>query len=138
MLLGKTDSGKVFIVEAKAHLDEMALPGTQALGASRKKILSSLEETKTSLRIPVTIDWSTTFYQYANRLAHLYLIRTLNKIDSYLVFIYFLNDTEVNGPRSVDEWKAGIKVLKMSLGLNRSHRLSNYIIEVFIDITQLP
>ncbi len=46
--LGNTDSGKVFIVEAKAHLDEMASLGTQASGASREKILSSLEETKAS------------------------------------------------------------------------------------------
>ncbi len=32
------------------------------------------------------------FYQYINRLAHLYLLRVLNKIPAYLVFVYFVND----------------------------------------------
>lgn len=134
--LGKTDSGKVLLVEAKAHLGEIVSPGTQASEMSRKKITSSLKETKVFLNVAPNIDWSTTFYQYANRLAHLYLLRILNGIDSYLVFVYFLNDNEVEGPKTVREWRAAIMVLEASLGL-RKHKLSRFILEVFIDVTEL-
>lgn len=134
--LGKTDSGKVILVEAKAHLGEIVSPGTQASEASRKKIITSLEETKAFLKVGPTVNWSGTFYQYTNRLAHLYLLRILNNIDSYLVFIYFLNDGEMEGPKTVQEWQAGIKVLEAALGL-RKNRLSRFILEIFIDVREL-
>lgn len=134
--LGKTDSGKVLLVEAKAHLGEIVSPGTQASEMSRRKITSSLKETKLFLKVAPNIDWSTTFYQYSNRLAHLYLLRILNGIDSYLVFVYFLNDKEVEGPKTVREWRAAIMVLEASLGLKK-HKLSRFILEVFIDVTEL-
>ena len=40
-----------------------------------------------------TCDWSGTFYQYANRLAHLYLLHELNDVDAWLVFVYFVGDS---------------------------------------------
>lgn len=134
--LGKTDSGKVILVEAKSHLGEIVSPGTQASEASRKKIIASLEETKAFLRVDPSVNWSGTFYQYTNRLAHLYLLRILNKIESYLVFVYFLNDDEMEGPKTMQEWQAGVKVLEAALGL-RQNRLSSFIIKIFIDIREL-
>jgi len=134
--LGKTDSGKVLLVEAKSHLGEIASPGTQASGASRKKITTSLEETKAFLKINPSVNWTGTFYQYTNRLAHLYLLKILNKIDSYLVFVYFLSDDEMEGPKTIQEWQAGVKVMEAALGL-RKNRLSRYIIKVFIDIREV-
>ncbi len=134
--LGKTDSGKIILVEAKSHLKEIVTPGTQASETSRKKITASLEETKTFLKVDPSVNWSGTFYQYTNRLAHLYLLRILNKIDSYLVFVYFLNDDEMEGPKTVREWQAGITVMEAALGL-RKNRLSHFIIEIFIDLREL-
>jgi len=134
--LGKTDSGKVFLIEAKAHLEEIVSPGTQASEISKRKIISSLEETKVFLKVAPSIDWSATFYQYANRLAHLYLLRILNGIDSYLVFVYFLNDEEMKGPKTIREWQAAIKVLEAALGLSR-HGLSRFILDIFVDVREL-
>jgi len=134
--LGKTDSGKVFLIEAKAHLEEIVSPGTQASEISKRKITSSLEETKVFLKVAPGIDWSATFYQYANRLAHLYLLRILNDIDGYLVFVYFLNDEEMKGPKTVREWQAAIKVLEGALGLRRN-RLSRFILDIFVDVREL-
>ena len=134
--LGNTDSGIVILVEAKAYLGEIVTPATQASETSRKKITTSLEETKAFLKIRSTVDWSGTFYQYTNRIAHLYLLRILNKIDSYLVFVYFLNDDEMEGPKTIREWQAGIKVMETALGL-RKNRLSRFIIEIFIDVREL-
>ena len=95
-------------------------------------IIRSLEETKVFLKVRPNIDWSGTFYQYTN----LYLLRILNGIDSYLVFVYFLNDDEVEGPKLVQEWQAGIRVLEAALGL-RTHELSRFILEIFIDVREL-
>ena len=134
--LGKTDSGKVLLIEAKAHLEEIVSPGTQALEISKRKIISSLEETKVFLKVAPSIDWSVTFYQYANRLAHLYLLRILNGIDGYLVFVYFLNDEEMKGPKTIREWQAAIRVLEAALGLSR-HRLSRFILDIFVDVREL-
>ncbi len=134
--LGKTDSGKVLLIEAKAHLEEIVSPGTQASEMSKRKITSSLEETKVFLKVAPSIDWSATFYQYANRLAHLYLLKILNDIDSYLVFVYFLNDEEMKGPKTIREWQAAVKVLEAALGLSR-HRLSRFILEIFVDVREL-
>lgn len=134
--LGKTDSGKVILVEAKAHLNEVVSPGTQASEISRKMIIRSLEETKVFLKVRPNIDWSGTFYQYTNRLAHLYLLRILNKIDSYIVFVYFLNDDEMKGPKTIQEWQAGITVMEAALGL-RKNRLSRFILEIFVNVREL-
>lgn len=134
--LGKTDSGKVILLEAKSHLEEIVSPGTKASRESRRKIIASLEDTKRYLKVDPTINWAGTFYQYTNRLAHLYLLKVLNRIDSYLVFVYFMNDDDMQGPKTKQEWQAGIKIMETALGLRRN-RLSLYIVEVFIDIEEL-
>lgn len=88
------------------------------------------------LNIKNDVDWSGTFYQYINRLAHLYFLRVINNIDAFLVNIYFMNDKTVNGPKSKDEWLAAIKVMKLYLGLSH-HKLSKYMIDLFIDVDNL-
>ena len=52
--------------------------------------------------IPRT-DWSHCFYQYANRLAHLYLLRESNGLDAFLVFVYFVDDRTVPNRDPVSE-----------------------------------
>ncbi len=81
-------------------------------------------------------DWSGTFYQYTNRLAHLYFLSTLNKVPAYLVFVYFIGDDSVSGPKGMEEWKAALKVMKRYLGLS-THRLAKCMAEVFIDVKQI-
>jgi hypothetical protein len=54
-----------------------------------------------------------------------------------LLFIYFVGAMEVNGPRTIQEWEAAIKVAKGVLGLDKRHRLSRYVCEVFIDVSEL-
>jgi len=135
--LGKTSNGSVFIVEAKSHVTEIDVGGT---GATREKSLqlisSSLEEVKDYLNVRKEVDWSKHFYQTANRLAHLFLLRVLNSIDAYLVMVYFLNDEEQEGPRTIREWKSALKLQKKFLGIS-STNLDNYILEAFIDVNDL-
>lgn len=134
--LGKSDDGKIFLIEAKAHIPEILTPGTGAKEPSLAKIRRSLAATKRFVRSRSRHDWSMTFYQYTNRLAHLYLLRELNDIPAYLVFIYFLNDTEMRGPSSKDEWTGAINLVHAYLGLGRN-RLNRYILDIFIDVRDL-
>jgi hypothetical protein len=78
--LGKSETGEVFLVEAKSHISEVLSPGTGAGVKSLKKIKKSLDKTKSFLHSTTKHDWTSTFYQYTNRLAHLYLLRALNEI----------------------------------------------------------
>lgn len=132
--LGKSDSGKLFLVEAKSHIGELS----SSIGAkdenSVRRIRRSLEETKDFLNSNAEVDWSRGFYQYANRLAHLYLLRQ-NSLPAYLVFVYFLNDSEMAGPATIDMWKGATELLHTYLGITR-HKLHKYTADVFIDVTQ--
>jgi len=134
--LGKSKNGAVFLVEAKANIPEIVSPATQASQKSRLLINKSLNETKLFLGINNDVDWSGKFYQYTNRLAHLYFLRVINGVDAYLFNIYFLNDKAVKGPKTKEEWEAAIQVMKTYLGVSR-HKLSKYMIDVFIDVNEI-
>ncbi len=87
-----------------------------------------------SIRVKLNpdIDLSRGFYQYSNRLAHLYLLRKLNTIPAYLVFVYFTHDyTHV--PTTRDEWKGALQLMYAILGTHK-HKLSKYVIDVFMDV----
>ena len=131
--LGKTND-LIFIVEAKANLPEIVSPPTGAGTESKSLIMDSFSEVKEYLNINNSIDWSGTFYQYTNRIAHLYYLRILNGIDAYLVNIYFVNDESVNGPKSKDEWKGAIQIIKNYLGIPKRNKLEKYMIDVFVDV----
>ena len=133
--LGKSQHGNLFLVEAKSHIDEL-ISTMRAKGSSARKILESLEATKSYLNSSAEVDWTLRFYQYTNRLAHLYLLRHLNKLSAYLVFIYFINDSEMKGPKTIDEWKGAIQLLHSYLGA-RKHKLQKFIVDVFIDVRSL-
>lgn len=134
--LGKSKTGRLFLVEARSHISEVLSPGTGAGVKSLRKIQKSLDETKTFLHSTTEHDWTSTFYQYTNRLAHLYLLRVLNEVPAYLVFVYFVNDKEMNGPQSIDEWHGALSLLKSYLGIGH-HRLKQYIADIFIDVGML-
>ena len=135
--LGMCDN-EVILVEAKANIPEMVSPGTAAKSAkSINKIKASLDDVKKYLNINNDIDWTGTFYQYVNRIAHLYYLREKNDIKAHLLFIYFINDVTVNGPKSKDEWLGAIQTMECYLGLNKNHKLRKYIHDVFIDVSDL-
>ena len=132
--LARTSADQVILVEAKANIPEVVSPGTSASAKSRTLIEKSLLETKRYLRVPEDIPWSGRLYQYANRIAHLYLLRELNGVDAHLVFVYFTGAADVDGPETVREWAAALTVAKGVLGLRGRHPLYRYVHEVFIDV----
>lgn len=134
--LAHTTGGKIILVEAKANIPEIVSSATGAGEISKALIDKSLSETKAFLNINNEIDWSGKFYQYTNRLAHLYFLREKFKKQTFLINIYFIGDETVSGPETKQEWDGAIKVLHSYLGLSR-HKLSKYMADIFIDINEL-
>ena len=118
---------------APSPLGRWVSPPCAASEKSRKLILSSLNETKAYLNGRPDADWSGVFYQVTNRLAHLYLLRILNKLPAHLVFIYFVGDDEMNGPETMEEWKGAVLTIETFLGIKRT-KLSPFVHHVYLNV----
>ena len=145
--LAVTDKGQILLVDSKAHLAEMVTAPTQARGESALlKIRDSLSRVKSFTNSRSPADWSTSFYQYANRLAHLYWMRELNGHDAYLVNLFFVNDRDMHGPESVAEWKAASRLQELFLGVRQGGQtgyaldpwVGAHVLEVFVDVNDIP
>jgi len=134
--LGRSQN-ELFIVESKAHVSEILSPGTGASAKSKILIEKSLKELQVFLGVSPSVDWSAILYQYTNRLAHLYLLRELNKLPAFLVFLYFVGDQEMGRPLTAREWKSAIQIVRGVLGLKDKNRLSRYVLDVFIDVAEV-
>ena len=145
--LAVTHKGQVLLVESKAHLAEMVTAPTQARGESAlQRIRDSLDKVKSFTNSRSPADWSTSFYQYGNRLAHLYWMRELNGHDAYLVNLFFVNDRDMHGPESASEWKAVIRLQELFLGLRQGAQagyaldpwVGAHVLNVFVDVNDIP
>ena len=136
--LARTDRGDILFVEAKAHVPEIVSGRTRATLSSRSRIAQSMRAVQQALapRSVGLVDWTGTFYQYANRIAHLHFLRMENGVRAHLVNLYFLNADDVGGPTDRAEWDGAIKVVECYLGLGR-HRLSKYMHKLFVDVGPL-
>src|ERR1019366_1768058 len=95
-----------------------------------------LELVKKSLGVSSKVDWTGTFYQYDNRLAHLFLLRELNRVPAELVLVCFLNDREMHGPTTAAEWQAALIHVHQVLGIV-PNPLLQHLYHVFIDVSAL-
>jgi hypothetical protein len=134
--LGRTNRGDIIMLEAKAHIAEMVSPPTSAGKISLPQIRKSLDETKHYLGSHSHHDWASAFYQYTNRLAHLYFLRVLNGLRAYLIFLHFLNATDMAGPTTREEWDGANKLLHIFLGINH-HKLSEFVVDAYVDVNEL-
>ena len=137
--LARTSGGRLLLLEAKANIPEFDSTPTGATGKSLKKIKKALEETRKFLKVKSETDWSQCFYQYANRLTHLYLLKELNRLDAFLVFVYFVDDRTVSNrdPVSREGWEAAISLATQHLGIPRSPWVSENVKDVFIDVSDM-
>ncbi len=133
--LGTFDGG-VVLVEAKAHISEFLTPGSGASEKSLLKITDALHATQEYLDARPNAAWEQTFYQYTNRLAHLYFLRK-HGVNAHLIFASFLNDDEMNGPRFAETWQAVFLAADYSLGIPKKHKLSKFIHHTYPDVTTL-
>ena len=132
--LGMTSQGCSLLVEAKANISELISHCGVKDPDSARLIAERLKEAQKWLGRRHTNDWTTDFYQYANRLAHLYFLRELQGKDAFLVFVYFVNDT-AHIPTLFEEWRGALQLQKKLMGLAAS-RLRN-VIDIFLDVTEI-
>jgi hypothetical protein len=124
------------LVEAKAHIPEAVSSPTGATEPAASIIRKSLDDTKAFLGSTAPCDWATAFYQYTNRLAHLYFLRELNRQPAFLVFIYFTHAPDVPDAPSKEEWRGALRLLHSYIGVGRN-RLSPFVVDLFLDARQL-
>jgi hypothetical protein len=140
--LGRTSDGRAFIlIEAKANVPEIVSSCGATDKESQKTISERLYETQRWLncRAP-RFDWKYGFYQYANRLAHLYFLREKSNKEAYLVFLYFVDDPTYK-PTSQEAWNSALKLQEKLMGLSAGSLRHRGIIDLFIntsDILELP
>lgn len=127
--------GGVLLSEAKAHLGEFETPASQAGPKSAAKIARAFADVQTDLGL-AACDWSRTYYQYANRLAHLWWLRSQG-VDAHLALIAFLNDNDMPGYATAEDWKAAYASADAALGLPRTHALSPFVHYIYCDCRAL-
>jgi hypothetical protein len=134
--LGVAAESRPILVEAKAHIPEAATPGTRASEKSRALIESSLAQARRYFAPRSKAEWSGLFYQYANRLAYQFYFRSLNGVESSLVFLYFTNAVDMDGPATEEEWHGASRLIHAVLGLPAD--LSSFgVYHAFVDARQL-
>lgn len=133
--LGRTSSGAVLLVEAKAHVNELLSGCSAKSERSLRMIREALDDTKGHYGVSDSADWLSAYYQYTNRLAHLYLLRELNAVNAHLIHVCFMNDAEMGGPASPSEWESAFAEAHQVLGLG--DRPIEGLHHVFIDVGRL-
>jgi hypothetical protein len=123
---------KTILVEAKARLPEFVSPASQASKASLLKIEGAFARVKQDLGIDQGFDWTQEYYQYANRIAHLWWLRE-NGVDAHLMFVDFMHDADVGGPSDIQTWRQAYAGADARLGLPPRHALSPYMHHVYPD-----
>jgi hypothetical protein len=72
-------------------------------------------------------------------------MREINGHDAYLVNLFFINDRDMNGPASVAEWQAAIRLQEVFLGVRQASQVSYaldpwvgaYSLDVFVDVKEV-
>ncbi len=131
--------GSVILVEAKANVEEfVSSPCGAKDEASLAMIRSAFTQLGEGIKLRPGSQLDGPFYQYFNRLAHLYYLREINSVSAYLVFAYFYGD-KVDGklcPSTSGEWRAAIRTFELYFGLGQD-KLSPYTADVFLSTGEM-
>jgi hypothetical protein len=133
---GKSGSRGVILLEAKSHIGELVGPkyACKASNKSLEKIKKSLTTVKRELKVKRQIDWLGDYYQYANRIAHLFFLDIVGQVPTWIVFLFFIGDKEQKGPSGVTEWTSSVDLIYRKLGLPKGHLLEPEIVNVFAPV----
>ncbi|MDG3041866.1 hypothetical protein P6F28_11310 [Roseicyclus marinus] len=134
--LAQSKSGPV-LVEAKAHVSEsFSSPCGATAPASLELIRKSLSDCSRDLGADMRSDWARCHYQTANRIAHLWWLHRQG-IRAHLLFVHFVGDAEMKGPKSAETWIAVEMAANYALGLPKQHGLSDFIHYVHTDVSNI-
>lgn len=130
--LGRLNRGAAVFVEAKAHIPELFSECRASL-RSRAQIERAFDEVWRGWGISGGESWFAPYYQYANRLAHAYLLNELNSCPAFLVFLSFIGAPGMNGPETRQQWEEAIRSVHDALGV--TDRLPPYVLDAFVDVS---
>lgn len=134
--LGRTTDGSMyFLIEAKANIPELISNCGAKSPASREKIEASLQRARQWLNATPHISWTTGFYQYANRLAHLFFLREVAQVNAFLICLYLVHDT-THQSTELEQWKGALQLQKELMGLPRGS-LRNLVFTVFVHTDEI-
>src|SRR5579859_6829629 len=108
-------------------MESVCLAGTR----SRRRIEAAFSELWAAWGISGTDAWFDRYYQYANRVAHAYLLNELNRVPAFLVFLYVADD---KGFRTTtrENWRRAVAEAHSALGIVNS--LPHYVRSVFVTV----
>jgi hypothetical protein len=119
----------VLLIEAKSHRSEMA--SCYGGGHESLKIIeAAFHKTQQWLQPPKHREWTSPFYQFANRLAHLYFLRKECGLEAWLANVYFTDDPYY--PTSREQWDDWLLEVRFELGIgdNKIEGLVDIILSV--------
>ena len=129
--LGRSDN-KYYLVEAKANIPEIKSTCKAKNPRSVSKIEQAISSTKQYLNVENVGGWLDGYYQYANRLTHLFFLRELCGVDAELVFVYFCDDpTHISTSR--EEWQTILTDQKKVMGIDKIE----HVTELFINCSEM-
>jgi hypothetical protein len=131
--LAQSDCGDVFLIEAKAHINEMCSPATQASEPSKQKIEAALNAAAIECGAQPHAPWSAVFYQLGNRLAHLHFLRR-EGVSAWLLLVNFVGDEDMEGPKTQAEWEAAYRVAYHVMDIRAGSRLMRFVRHLYPDI----
>jgi hypothetical protein len=122
----------LLLVEAKSYPAEMS-SACRATPKSRELIERSLATTRTALGARGKSDsWTRTYYQLANRIAHVHWLRSLGR-EAWLVLICFTDDAD-HVATTADEWEAALANAKRTMGLGAK---PDRLVEILVPAVRL-
>ena len=127
--------GTILLVEAKAHVGEMASSCTAEAPSSVALIEQSLNASKQALGASAGADWMNGYYQLANRLAHLWFLRERG-VDARLVLLQFTGDTGMSSASTLEAYHDAFDTAMRHLGFDPAVTLA--CVEcIYIDVSEL-
>jgi hypothetical protein len=123
------------MVEAKAHRGELVKPKDRS-GAkpdSLEKIRKSFAEVRDFYEIKQGVPpWETRYYQFCNRLTHLWWMNKPADVPTWLVWVLIVDDPVWPDRMTAPEWHEAFQAIKGEVGLYTGHRLEDRISVVYL------
>ena len=123
---------RVLLVEAKAHVAELASTCSSQSDDSRALIRQSLEAAKHALGATGGGDWMVDYYQLANRLAHLWFLRS-HGVNASLVLLSFTGNTGMPSASTPAAFDAAFAQAMQHLGFRDSAAIPG-VVHVHVDV----
>jgi hypothetical protein len=138
--IAKNKAGEkiLILIEAKAHKEEIV--EKDGSGAEAQKsidtINKSIKNAQNDINIKSCNDWTTHYYQMANRLTHTIYLNEQG-IKTYLIYVYFLKDEgwpDDDKFNSNNDCQDVINKEKKCLGINGNNKVDALMKEIYLEI----